>query len=418
MPDINVNRWKTELIAGGFRPQRFGFPVRMVRKLLWPFVRPFHFYTLEEVGRSFREIDRSLDEVARTNERTERHVNEVEARSTEALQSAEASMRDGLGRLADTQSLLRTELAAAINRHLGVESEVATLAERLLACEEQVRSCIEVAGPLLAAKLGAIEERTEAGLAHLERIDRRTRLFVANTPTGLFLLKDGDYISDSLARDGAWDSHILGVCADVAARRSGIAIDVGGHIGALTVPMARLFQSVVTFEPNRFNFALLMANVALNGLTNVECLNQALYSREAELSLGSESQQEIPLPAGADGGLDWTEARNLGAFLFTENGMGAFTTQAHTLDSHALNDVAFMKVDAQGADGEVIKGALETIRRSEPVIVFEWEALLSREFGVDFEEVRSALETAGYTISVLKKHNEKQTDYLARPRTR
>ena len=83
----------------------------------------------------------------------------------------------------------------------------------------------------------------------------------------------------------------------------------------------------------------------------------------------------------------------------------------------ALNDLAFIKIDAQGADGEVMIGAAETIRRCRSVIVFEWETLLSRHFSVSFEEVTSLLSSAGYRLEVLKVHNEKQTDYLASPPT-
>ena len=36
----------------------------------------------------------------------------------------------------------------------------------------------------------------------------------------------------------------------------------------------------------------------------------------------------------------------------------------------------------RGADGEVMIGAAATIRRCRPVIVFEWETLLSRHFSV------------------------------------
>jgi Methyltransferase FkbM domain len=69
----------------------------------------------------------------------------------------------------------------------------------------------------------------------------------------------------------------------------------------------------------------------------------------------------------------------------------------------------------QGADDEVIRGAADTIRRCRPIIVFEWEALLARQFSVTLDDVRSMLSDIGYTIEVLKTHNEKQTDYVARP---
>ena len=62
--------------------------------------------------------------------------------------------------------------------------------------------------------------------------------------------------------------------------RQGSAIDVGAHIGFVSIVMGRYFPQVVSFEPNKFNYALLIANMALNGLAHVRCFNQALYSRD------------------------------------------------------------------------------------------------------------------------------------------
>ena len=40
---------QAELINAGFRPARHSGPVRLLRRLVWPFIRPFHFYTLDLV---------------------------------------------------------------------------------------------------------------------------------------------------------------------------------------------------------------------------------------------------------------------------------------------------------------------------------------------------------------------------------
>ncbi len=61
MAEIDIGRLKAELIAGGFRPQRFAFLVNKIRRVLWPLVRPYHFFTLEALG---AELDRRLAENA------------------------------------------------------------------------------------------------------------------------------------------------------------------------------------------------------------------------------------------------------------------------------------------------------------------------------------------------------------------
>ena len=194
----------------------------------------------------------------------------------------------------------------------------------------------------------------------------------------------------------------------------GTAVDVGAHFGLLSVPMAKHFARVISVEPNEFNFALLTANVAVNGLRNVQCIQGAMFSYETVLSLAPDEVQEIVVPRDVAGEPAWIECSNLGALVFSRD-TGEVRVPAQTLDSLGITDLAFLKVDAQGADGEVIAGAIATIRRCRPVVVFEWEAQLSQNFSVSFEAASSSLVAAGYEITILKRHNEKQVDYLARP---
>lgn len=435
LSEKDVNLWKTELIANGFRPQRYGVAVRIVRRLLWPFVRPFHFYALEEMGR-ISDQHRLLDDsrchaeadLRAANERISSNVSALSDRLAEVVDRQDAIMA-AVERMVSSQSLLRTEVAAAVHRHTVIESEVAELtsnlsvsAKRLQQIDDRVQQdtarVVNMTGRLQqtedriregTARLGAVADR-------LGQVDHRTKLFLTHGPLGLILLKEGEYISDTVARTGVHDQHIVELMDTVAARRQGCAIDVGAHFGLLTLAMARRFQRVICFEPNSFNFSILAANVVLNRLDNVKCINSALYSEAVSLSLGRASQQEISLPLDTSGRFDGFASQNLGAFMFTENGSGIFPTEAKTLDSLGLDDVSFLKIDVQGADGEVIQGARETIRRCKPVIVFEWEALLAREFSVSLEDVIGMLTDANYTVDILKVHNEKQTDHVAWPR--
>jgi hypothetical protein len=86
------------------------------------------------------------------------------------------------------------------------------------------------------------------------------------------------------------------------------------------------------------------------------------------------------------------------------------------LDSYALDDVAFLKIDAQGADGEIVRGAVDTIRRCQPVVVFEWEELLSQKYETSIEDVMRLFREANYNVDLLKQTNDKQSDYIATPR--
>lgn len=139
-------------------------------------------------------------------------------------------------------------------------------------------------------------------------------------------------------------------------------------------------------------------------------------SKAVQLSLGKPEDQEIPLPIKLIKEFDGVEASNLGAYSFTEDGTGIFPATARTLDSYALEDVAFLKIDTQGADGEIVRGALDTIRRCQPVVVFEWEEHLSRKYETSKEDVMRLFQEVDYNVDILKQTNEKQSDYIATPR--
>lgn len=266
----------------------------------------------------------------------------------------------------------------------------------------------------LGSEVSAIVNRQVSIEGSIAGIEDKFSLILKNTSNGMFILQPGEIISDYVIREGIWDDHILEVATEVAKTTKGTAIDVGAHFGLITVALANKFKYVFSFEPNDFNYQILRANISINGLKNVECINNALYSKSLELSIGNNQQQEIPIPLDAHGQFNGSGASNLGAFSFTEHGTSLFKHEARTLDSYNLNDVSFIKIDTQGADGEVILGALDTIKRCTPVIVFEWEKHLSANFSVNFNRLNKELSNIGYDITMLKKHNEKQIDYIAR----
>ncbi|ACS86457.1 FkbM family methyltransferase [Musicola paradisiaca] len=240
-------------------------------------------------------------------------------------------------------------------------------------------------------------------------------LALANTEFGVLIVKQGEIISDSVLSGKYWDAHILELAEKVAKIKSGVAIDVGGHLGTMAIAFATYFDSVNCFEPNDFNCRILRANTEINGVKNINLYNNGLYSKATSLSLASQERQEIALPLNTEGDFDGASAVNLGAYSFSEGGTGVFSHEARTLDSYKFEHVVFIKIDVQGADGEVILGSLDTLERCHPVVVFEWEEHLSINFSVRFNELKAELEKLEYEVVPLKVHNEKQIDYVCYP---
>ena len=123
--------------------------------------------------------------------------------------------------------------------------------------------------------------------------------------------------------------------------------DVGANVGLYTLAAARRAAHVVAFEPASCNVAALRRHVALNGLTNVDIVSAAVASHEgtARLAAGA-SPSEFRL--AGDGG----------------------EVPCVTLDGWrrglAAPPPAVMKIDVEGAEMDVLDGAVDTITVARP----------------------------------------------------
>ncbi len=174
----------------------------------------------------------------------------------------------------------------------------------------------------------------------------------AETKWGTFSYLEEDHIGRSMA-DGlhyefALIDRIIEVC-DL----NGVAVDVGANIGTHTIPFGKKFKSVVAFEPHPIAHRLLKLNVTLNYLTNVEVYEVALGEAAGT---GYMNIPEGPIS-------------NLGGARLTEQGNTEFPI--HTLDSYSIPDLKLLKIDVEGYEERVIRGAEKTITKHRPIIVFE-----------------------------------------------
>jgi FkbM family methyltransferase len=167
-------------------------------------------------------------------------------------------------------------------------------------------------------------------------------------------------------------------------------VDCGAHMGSWTLPMAFHAREVHAFEPQRLIFQQLCGNVVLNGLTNVFARNVGLDQAPSRLPL---YRRDV------DRGASSTRADVAARFAADDVEM----IDVVTLDSFAevLNDVGLVKIDVEGLELRVLKGALEVLRQNDfPKIIFEcWS---NDWFNEDKHELLHFLEDVGYRIVPLK----------------
>lgn len=166
--------------------------------------------------------------------------------------------------------------------------------------------------------------------------------------------------------------------------RPGTILDVGAHDGLLTVPLARLPGArVVAFEPLPAAHARLAAACA--GLANVELRREALGAAPGRLVLS------VPVLDGVAQEQWASLAKDYDAFASV--GAERHEVAVITLDSLGLDDVAHVKVDAEGFEEEVLEGARATLTRCRPVLSLEIE---ERHRAGSTRDVPALLAALGY----------------------
>ncbi len=191
------------------------------------------------------------------------------------------------------------------------------------------------------------------------------------------------------------DSGVLEVLASVA-RGAGTILDVGANVGRFSWFFKRHTSSgtlIYAFEPNPNAMALLRRN--LHGAPNVQCLELALGDRDGAAFMG------VPTDAMGNSvtALGWVAATANGGA-----GPAAIKIAVQTLDGMVREGVVrpvppvLMKLDVEGSELGVLRGATGFLADYSPVIYFECQRSHLERMGGKPEEVWEALSSQGYVV--------------------
>lgn len=156
-----------------------------------------------------------------------------------------------------------------------------------------------------------------------------------------------------------------------------VVLDVGANIGVHTVYFARAVGPggrVIASEPQRLVYQTLCGNLALNSLTNVEAINVAVGAASGVLTLPP---------------LDYRSEHNFGGVRLG-NQEGGEDVSVVTLDSLGLAAVFLIKIDVEGMELSVLRGAQTLLERCRPALYVEnadastSSALIEHLEGIDY----------------------------------
>jgi len=142
--------------------------------------------------------------------------------------------------------------------------------------------------------------------------------------------------------------------------REMICVDVGANIGTYSLFMAKRVKQVFAFEPQLQSSNRLIESSVTNNLLNITVIQNAVSSHHAKLRLslvGDDSAKTFTTSIG-DG------TTNL-----------ADTVEAVSLDEYftanPVERIDYIKIDAEGAESEVLLGSKKILKTYKPIVQLE-----------------------------------------------
>lgn len=125
------------------------------------------------------------------------------------------------------------------------------------------------------------------------------------------------------------------------------AVDIGAHVGLWSYHLAKSFIHVEAFEPVPEHANCFVKNVEAENVTLHQC---ALGAEEGRVAITRCVENSGHSHVAPDGDV---------------------TARILTLDSFGLQHVGFVKLDVEGFERDVLRGAIDTLARCRPTIIVE-----------------------------------------------
>ncbi|MGC4022148.1 MAG: FkbM family methyltransferase [Cyclobacteriaceae bacterium] len=179
-------------------------------------------------------------------------------------------------------------------------------------------------------------------------------------------------------------NQLLSLC-----RQDSVVLDIGTNIGWVALNLAAKASDgkVIGFEPDPFNYSIAINNLRINQRSNLQVFPIGLGSENSKLNL------EIRTPSNRGGNRIAPPNSQSASFSEVE-----IKKLDNFLDDQKIDRVDLIKIDVEGFELKVLKGASEILKKCKPILFIELDDNNLRDQGDSAKELVESLLSMGYQI--------------------
>jgi FkbM family methyltransferase len=157
----------------------------------------------------------------------------------------------------------------------------------------------------------------------------------------------------------------------LASGKGGVMLDVGGYCGGFSLRYRDVFDAIYIFEPYRRNFEAILRNVELSNASHkVKVLQAAVAATNGTMPLYLDQEDTHSLIAQGRKSYEMVNTISLDTYL---QSVGA-----------DLCSVRVLKIDVEGAEIEVLRGATKLLSMARPLLVTEANSVEDEQSVISF----------------------------------
>lgn len=200
---------------------------------------------------------------------------------------------------------------------------------------------------------------------------------VVRTADGCNMLSlSENLIERTIAKTGLWEPAETAAIRSVV-RPGSVCVDVGANIGYFSLLMASLGGRVSAYEPTTYGHTRLTRNIGLNPTLadRITVHKMGLGDRSLVIEEALEARFSLRFAAHSE----------------------PETMTIEPLDKIWQGPLDVIKIDVDGHDTEVVRGAAETLKRCRPVVMAEFCNRVLKPYGSSAPDLAKAFMDCGYS---------------------